>query len=96
MVAAVSIVTFDNLAYASLAPLAYLACGSLEGQVVTPAILGRRLQINTVSVFLAVMFWAWLWGGRRRVDGGADPRGLQGRMRQCRSVGADQRLSQRA
>lgn len=62
VVAAVSIVTFDSLAYASLAPLAYLACGSIEGQLVTPSILGRRLQINTVAVFLAVIFWAWLWG----------------------------------
>lgn len=62
LIAAVSIVTFDDLGYAFLAPAAYLALGTLEGQIITPAIVGRRLEINTVSVFLAVIFWAWLWG----------------------------------
>lgn len=61
-VAAVSIVTFDSLAYAALAPLSYLVLTSIEAQFVTPWFLGRRLELNTVSVFLAVIFWAWLWG----------------------------------
>ncbi len=62
LIGAMSVVTFDSLPYALLAPAAYLALSTLEGQFVTPAILGRRLEINTVSVFLMVMFWAWLWG----------------------------------
>ncbi|WP_112321161.1 AI-2E family transporter [Oceanibium sediminis] len=62
MAAGVAIVTFDSLAYASLVPLAYLVLTSLEAQFVTPMVLGRRLQLNTVSVFLTVIFWGWLWG----------------------------------
>ncbi|MFV2053903.1 AI-2E family transporter [Aliiroseovarius sp. YM-037] len=62
LVAAVAIITFDSLPYALLAPLIYLTCTSIEGQIVTPVILGRRLELNTVSVFVTVVFWAWLWG----------------------------------
>lgn len=62
LIAAVSLVTFDDIGYAMLAPAAYLALGTLEGQFMTPMIVGRSLKINTVSVFLAVIFWAWLWG----------------------------------
>lgn len=62
LIGAVSIVTFDDLGYAFLAPAIYLALGTLEGQIVTPSIVGRSLKINTVSVFLSVIFWGWLWG----------------------------------
>ncbi|MBU2105477.1 MAG: AI-2E family transporter, partial [Alphaproteobacteria bacterium] len=31
-------------------------------QLVTPLIVGRRLEINAVAVFVAVAFWSWLWG----------------------------------
>lgn len=62
LIAAVSVVTFDDLSYAMIAPAAYLILGTIEGQFLTPTIVGRSLKINTVSVFLAVVFWAWLWG----------------------------------
>lgn len=62
LIAAVALVTFDDVGYAMLAPAAYLGLGTLEGQFMTPMIVGRSLKINTVSVFLAVIFWAWLWG----------------------------------
>lgn len=58
----VALVTFDTLGEALLAPLAYYALTSLEGQVVTPLFLGRQLAINTVAVFVTVMLWVWLWG----------------------------------
>ena len=34
----------------------------LEGQFVTPAIIGRRLEINALAVLLSLMFWTWMWG----------------------------------
>lgn len=60
--AVVAIVTFDSLAYAALAPALYMIATSIEGQFLTPVILGRRLELNTVSVFVTVVFWGWLWG----------------------------------
>ena len=34
----------------------------LEGQFITPSIIGRRLEINSLAVFLSLMFWTWMWG----------------------------------
>lgn len=62
MVGALSIITFDSFSYALLAPLSYLALTTLEGNLVTPTLLGRRLELNTVAVFLTVVLWGWLWG----------------------------------
>ncbi|MFC3167091.1 AI-2E family transporter [Paracoccus fontiphilus] len=39
----------------------YMLLTALEGQVITPYFVSRRLQMNTVVVFLAVALWAWLW-----------------------------------
>ncbi|MFZ3583614.1 AI-2E family transporter [Loktanella sp. DJP18] len=62
LVAALSIITFDSFAYALLAPAAYLTFTTIEGNFVTPTLLGRRLELNTVAVFLTVVLWGWLWG----------------------------------
>lgn len=61
-VAAFSVVSFDSMSYAIVAPVVYQVLTSVEAQIVTPYLLGRRLQLNTVAVFLTVIFWGWLWG----------------------------------
>ena len=58
----VAVLTFDTIGQAVLVPITYYALTTIEGSVVTPYFVGRRLQINTVSVFLAVALFAWLWG----------------------------------
>lgn len=62
LVAAIALISFDTLSYAILAPAFVLTCNLVEGQFVTPLIVGRRLEINAVAVFIAVAFWSWLWG----------------------------------
>ncbi|WP_034658157.1 AI-2E family transporter [Chelativorans sp. J32] len=62
LVAAISLVTFDNLYYAILPPLYVVLCNIIEGQFLTPVVLGRRLELNAVAIFIAVAFWSWLWG----------------------------------
>lgn len=62
LVAAISLVTFDSLGYALLAPAYVVLCNMIEGQLVTPLVVGRRLEINAVAIFIAVAFWSWLWG----------------------------------
>ena len=59
---AVGLVTFPTLGHALLAPLLYLAFTTLEGHFVTPAIMGKHLLLNPLTVFLALVFWTWLWG----------------------------------
>ena len=34
----------------------------LEGHFITPTIVGRRLELNALAVFIALAFWTWLWG----------------------------------
>lgn len=62
VVGLVALLSFDDPTFALLAPGIYLVCNALEGQVITPAILGRRLLVSPMVIFLAVAFWAWLWG----------------------------------
>lgn len=58
----VGLLTFDTLSAALLPPLVYIFCNSIEANIVTPILLGRRLTLNAVVVFLAVLIWGWLWG----------------------------------
>ena len=61
-VAAISLVSFDTYSYALAAPAWVMFCNVVEGHAVTPFVLGRRLEINAVAIFIAVAFWSWLWG----------------------------------
>jgi len=61
-VAAISLVSFDTYSYALAAPAWVMLCNVVEGHAVTPFVLGRRLEINAVAIFIAVAFWSWLWG----------------------------------
>jgi predicted PurR-regulated permease PerM len=58
----VGLVTFPTLAHALLAPLLFLALATLEGHFITPSIMGHRLTLNPLTVFLSLVFWTWLWG----------------------------------
>jgi predicted PurR-regulated permease PerM len=58
----VSILHFDSVYMWFVPPLMIVGLSILEGQFVTPAILSRRLSLNTVSMLLSVVFWGWLWG----------------------------------
>ena len=62
MLLGVGLVTFPTLGYALLPPACFLGLTTLEGQIVTPTVLGRRLTLHPLAVFLAIAFWAWLWG----------------------------------
>jgi predicted PurR-regulated permease PerM len=60
--AVVGLLTFPSLAHAAIAPAAYIAIEIVEGQFVTPYLMGRRLEINPFAVFLSIAFCTWLWG----------------------------------
>ena len=59
---AVGLVTFPSLGFAFVPPAAFVALATVEGQFITPAVLGHRLTLNPLVVLLALAFWAWLWG----------------------------------
>jgi len=55
-------VSLDNWAVISAVPLSFFALVLIEGQLIQPMLVGRRLQLNVVVTFLAVLLWGWLWG----------------------------------
>jgi len=57
----VALLWFNTLSSVLLVGGVYLLLTSLEGQLITPAFLAKRLRMNTVLVFLSVAFWAWMW-----------------------------------
>ncbi|TGP24378.1 MULTISPECIES: AI-2E family transporter [unclassified Mesorhizobium] len=62
LVTTIALISFDTISYALLAPAFVLLCDLVEGQFVTPTVVGRRLEINAVAIFIAIAFWSWLWG----------------------------------
>ncbi len=62
IIALVSALTFDSLLQIALPPMAFLAVTTIEGNFLTPMIVGRRLTLNPIAVFLTILFWGWLWG----------------------------------
>ena len=39
-----------------------LAITSLEGWLLTPALMSRAAQMNPVAIFVGLLFWSWVWG----------------------------------
>jgi predicted PurR-regulated permease PerM len=62
IVFSVGLVTFPTLGYALLPPAAFVALTTIEGNILTPTILGHRLTLNPLVVLTSIVFWAWMWG----------------------------------
>ena len=62
VLATVGFSTFPNLGHAIAVPSAFLVLAFIEGQLVTPTIIGRRLAVNPVVVFVWLLLWGTLWG----------------------------------
>jgi predicted PurR-regulated permease PerM len=58
----VGIIAYPTIAAGMMAPLAFAVMTFLEGHFITPMIIGRRLALNALAVFMALAFWTWLWG----------------------------------
>jgi predicted PurR-regulated permease PerM len=62
ILAVVGVIAFSSLGAGLIAPLAFVGIAFIEGHFVTPTIIGRRLELNALAVFIALAFWTWLWG----------------------------------
>jgi predicted PurR-regulated permease PerM len=58
----VASLTFDQLWRILLVPAVFFALTSLEGMIVTPLVVGNRLSLNPVAIFIWLLLWGWLWG----------------------------------
>ncbi len=62
IVGIVGLLSFGNPAEALAPPAIYIGLNVLESQFITPNILGRSFTLNPLIIFVAVVFWGWMWG----------------------------------
>src|SRR5882757_4786452 len=57
-----AVLSVDSLGYALIFPAVYLGFGTLEGNFITPWVMGRSLTLNPVLILFSLVFWGWMWG----------------------------------
>jgi len=62
LMAIVGMITFDNVWMALATPVTYLFIAIMGSNVILPIVLGRRLTLSPVAIFIAIIIWGWLWG----------------------------------
>jgi predicted PurR-regulated permease PerM len=62
LVGLVGLAERGEVAGALLPVLLYFGATTIEGQFLTPILVGRRLAMNAAAIFLSVAFWGWIWG----------------------------------
>jgi predicted PurR-regulated permease PerM len=58
----VGLSTFDTPLQALMVPAVYIAINFIQGNVLVPMVLGRRLTLNPVAIFIGLVFFWWIWG----------------------------------
>ena len=59
----IGLMTYPTFLGALLPPGIFILITLIEGQFLSPAIVGRQvLSIHPLSIFLGIAFWAWMWG----------------------------------
>ncbi|WP_372016471.1 AI-2E family transporter [Pseudoxanthomonas sp. 10H] len=62
MMLLVGFIAFDDTWHSLLPAALYLLLHTLEGQIITPIVLGRRMALSPLVLILALMLFGWLWG----------------------------------
>jgi predicted PurR-regulated permease PerM len=62
LLALAAFVVFDDTGHALLVPGTFLALNLIESNLVTPMIYGNRMKLNTVALFIGLVFWWYIWG----------------------------------
>jgi predicted PurR-regulated permease PerM len=58
----VAFMQFDDVAKTVLVCSAAFIITSLEGFLLTPALMSRAARMNPVAIFVGLLFWSWVWG----------------------------------
>lgn len=60
--AIVAFIQFDDVSKTmTVCGVAFLIT-SLEGFLLTPALMSRAARMNPVAIFVGLLFWSWIWG----------------------------------
>jgi predicted PurR-regulated permease PerM len=60
--AVVAFMQFDDVRMTIYVSGTAMAITSLEGWLLTPALMSRASQMNAVAIFVGLLFWSWVWG----------------------------------
>ncbi|MEP7155906.1 MAG: AI-2E family transporter [Betaproteobacteria bacterium] len=52
----------NSISQAFLLLTCFVGITFVEGQLINPVLVGKRLELNHTLVFVALLFWGWLWG----------------------------------
>ncbi len=57
-----SLLSFDSVSYALFVPVVFYFIAAIEGNLITPALVGRHMSLNPIIVLVSLLFWGWMWG----------------------------------
>ena len=57
-----SLTVFDNVGHALIVPGSFVALNLIQGNLIGPMVMGHRLSLNPVAIFIGVAFWWEIWG----------------------------------
>jgi predicted PurR-regulated permease PerM len=60
--ALVAYIQFGSIESVFWVLMIYGAMTGIEGNILTPVVLGRHLKLNSLAVILGLVFWGWIWG----------------------------------
>jgi len=58
----IGLLTFHDPVHAFLPAASFAALAMLEGNVVTPMVMGSRMRLSPVAILVWLLVWAWMWG----------------------------------
>lgn len=56
------LMVFPDAWAAMLPPMVFIGLHLVEANLITPMIVGERLEINPLAILISLSFWAWVWG----------------------------------
>lgn len=56
------LMVFPDAWAAMLPPMVFIGLHLVEANLVTPMIVGERLEINPLAILISLSFWSWVWG----------------------------------
>ena len=62
VIALVALFSFTSLSYAFLVTSLFFLIVFIEGNIISPIVIGRFVTLNPFILFISLIFWGWIWG----------------------------------
>ena len=58
----VGLLNFSDPLHAVAPAICFAVLAALEGNVITPMIMGRRMRLSPLAILVWLLIWGWMWG----------------------------------